>query len=99
MKTLAKQLGFLVISLAMILGATCHQVYAHDLWIQVRDYTPMVNEETTMTLGYDHYFPTRGFMDKKDLEEIYVLNQEGNKVGIKAYSDVEFKGVKSLKKK
>jgi uncharacterized GH25 family protein len=58
-----------------------------------------VGDEITMTLGYDHHLPARGFMDKKDLEEIYILDQEGKKLGIKGYSDVEFKGEKPLKKK
>jgi len=99
MKKFAERLGFLVISMTLILGAACHQAIAHDLWLQVRDFTPQVGEEISLTLGYGHYLPAREFMPKENLEEIYVLDQEGNKIGIKAYSDVEFKGEKTLKKK
>ena len=98
MRIFAKQLSVLVFFLTLILQVTCYQADAHDMWLEVRDYTPQVGEEITLTLGYGHYLPTRTFMDKKDLEEIYVLDQEGNKIGIKAYSDVEFKGEKTLKK-
>lgn len=99
MRKFAKRLGFLAISMTLILGAACHQAIAHDLWLEVRDYTPEVDDDITFTLGYGHYLPAREFMDKKDLEEIYMIDQKGNKVDIKSYSDVEFKVDKPLKKK
>jgi uncharacterized GH25 family protein len=98
MRIFAKQLSVLVFFLTLILGVTCNQAAAHDMWLEVRDYTPQVGEEISLTLGYGHYLPPREFMPSKDLEEIYMLDQKGNKVGIKSYSDVEFKGVKPPKK-
>jgi uncharacterized GH25 family protein len=99
MKIFAKQLSALVFFLMLIFGVTFNQADAHDMWLEVRDYTPMVDEEITMTLASCHHLPARSFMNKKGLEEIYVLDQEGNKLGIKAYSDIEFKVEKPLKKK
>jgi len=98
MRIFAKRFGFLVISLTLVLGATCYQAGAHDMWLEVRDYTPQVGEEITLTLAYGHHFPARGFMAEEDLDEIYMLDPEGKKIGIKSFSEVEFKGEKSLKK-
>jgi len=97
MKIFAKQLGMLGLCLTLVLGVACYQAIAHDMWLEVRDYTPQVGEEITLTLGYGHYLPAREFMDQKDLEEIYMLDQEGKRIGIKPYSDVEFRGDKPLK--
>jgi len=99
MRIFAKQLSVLVFFLTLILGVSCNQAGAHDMWLEVRDYTPQVGEEISLTLGYGHYLPAREFMDKENLEEIYVLDQEGNKTDIKDYSDVEFKVEKPLKNK
>ncbi|MBC8433035.1 MAG: DUF4198 domain-containing protein [Desulfobacterales bacterium] len=87
----------LAVVVGFCLGTTCQPACAHNLWLEVRDYTPQVGENISLRLAYDHYFPTREFMDKENLEEIYVLDPEGNKITIKAHSDVEFKGDKPLK--
>jgi uncharacterized GH25 family protein len=79
------------------LGITCYQANAHDLFLQVRDYTPHVNEEITLILGYGHYLPAREFMPNEYLEKIYMLDPSGKKIRIKRYSEVEFKGKKTLK--
>lgn len=97
MKFITKQLGNLGLCLALILGATCYQVSAHDLWLQVRDYTPPPGEEITLTLGYGHYLPAREFMPNEYLEEIYILDPGGKKIGLERYSEAEFKGKKALK--
>lgn len=99
MRIFAKRLGVLTLSLALTLGIICYQANAHDMWLEVRDYTPQAGENITLTLAYGHHFPARGFLDKENLEEIYVLDQEGNKIDIKDYSDVEFKVQKPLKNK
>lgn len=99
MRFFAKQLSVLVLCLTLILGVTCYQASAHDMWLEVRDYTSAVGDEISLTLGYGHYLPAREFMDRKNLEEIYILDEKGNKIGMKAYSDVEFKGERPLKKK
>lgn len=92
-----RQLGVLGLCLTLILGATCYQVSAHDLWLEVRDYTADAGEDITLTLGYGHYLPAREFMSNVDLEEIYILDNKGNRIGLGSYSDVEFKGEKPLK--
>ena len=96
MKVFTKQLGILGLYIALVLGTTCYQASAHVLWLQVRDYTPQVGEEITLTLGYGHYLPAREFMPGEDLEKIYILDPKGKKIGIKRYSDVEYKGEKPL---
>ncbi|MDL1979107.1 MAG: DUF4198 domain-containing protein [Deltaproteobacteria bacterium] len=96
MKIFAKQLGLLVFCFTLVLGVTCYQASAHDLWLEVRDYTPEMGEDITLTLGYGHYLPAREFMTHVDLEEIYMLDNKGKRRGISRYSDVEFKGEKPL---
>jgi uncharacterized GH25 family protein len=64
---------------------------AHDMWIEVRDYTPAAGEEITMTLAYDHHLPAREFLPKERLDEIFLLRPDGSKVAIKGYSEVEYK--------
>jgi uncharacterized GH25 family protein len=64
---------------------------AHDMWIEVRDYTPPMGEEVTMTLGYDHYLPARNFLPKDYLDEIYLLDPKGKRIDVKRYSEVEYK--------
>lgn len=97
MRIFTKQLQMLGLCIALVLGTTCYHASAHDLWLQVRDYTPQVGEGITLTLGYGHYLPSREFMPNKDLEEIYMLDPDGKKIGIKPYSDVEYRGEKPLK--
>ena len=99
MKIFTKQLGMLGLCIALVLGITCYQASAHDLWLEIRDYTPQLGEEITLTLGYGHYLPAREFMPGEDLEKIYILAPQGKKIGIKRYSDVEYKGDKPLDQK
>ncbi|MCD6578868.1 DUF4198 domain-containing protein [bacterium] len=96
MKIFTKRLEILGLCIALVLGTTCYQASAHVLWLQVRDYTPQVDEEITLTLGYGHYLPAREFMPGEDLEKIYILAPQGKKIEIKRYSDVEYKGDKPL---
>lgn len=98
MKKFAEQLGLLIISMTLIWGAACQQVCAHDLWMQIRDYTPEKGDDITLTLGYGHYLPAREFMPSKDLEEIYMLAPDGKRIKIKHHSEVEYGGEKPLKK-
>lgn len=97
MKRFAKRLGISAMFTAIIFGAICHQVYAHDLWLQVNDYTPEVGEDLSLTLGYGHHFPAREFMDKDDLAEIHVLDGKKRKIGVKTDSEVIFQTEKNLK--
>ena len=98
MRMFAKQFGVLGLCLALVLGITCYQASAHDLWLEVRDYTPEVGEDITLTLGYGHYLPAHEFMTHLDLEEIYMLDNKGKRIGLERYSDVEFRGEKPLEK-
>ncbi len=72
-------------------------VFAHDMWIEVRDYTPLAGEEVTMTLGYDHYLPSRNFLPQDYLDKIYMLDPKANRINVKRYSEVEYKADKELK--
>lgn len=92
MKILIRELGVLGLCITLIIGITCHHASAHDFWLEIRDYTPMVGEDITLTLGYGHYLPAREFMANEYLEEIYMLGKEGKRMGIKPCSDVEYKG-------
>ena len=96
MRIFARQLGVLGLCLILVLGVTCYQASAHDLWLEVRDYTPEMGEDITLTLGYGHYLPAREFMTHVDLEEIYMLDNKDKRIGLERYSDVEFRGEKPL---
>lgn len=99
MRIYVKRLNPVFLCLFIATVAFCTSASAHDMWLDIRDYnTPQAGEEITLTLAYDHHFPTRGFMAKEELKEIYMLDPEGNRIGIKSYSDVEFKGERPLKK-
>ncbi len=69
---------------------------AHDTWIEVRDYTPAPGEELTLVMASDHYFPTRIFMAKEDMDDLYLLIPDGSRMAINGYSDVEYKAAKNL---
>jgi len=70
---------------------------AHDMWLEVRDYTPEPGEEINIVIAYDHHFPTREFMNPNDLEEIFLCNNKGDKTGFNNFSEVELKTQKPLK--
>jgi uncharacterized GH25 family protein len=80
-----------------IIGFSGTMASAHDMWIEVRDYTPHTGEEVTMTLGYGHYLPAREFLPQDYLDEIYVLNPKAKKIDVKKYSEVEYKVDAELK--
>jgi uncharacterized GH25 family protein len=79
-----------------LLAPMAAPVLAHDMWIDVRDYTPAPGEVVTMTLAYGHYLPAREFLPKEYLDEIYLLDPNGNRLEIQGCSDVEFKTQKVL---
>jgi len=79
-----------------LLAAMVAPVLAHDMWVDVRDYTPAPGEEVTMVLAYGHHLPAHGFLPKESLDEIYLLDPKGNRMEIQAYSDVEYKSQKAL---
>ncbi len=97
MKKFLKTMFALILSMTTVFALTCHPVMAHDMWLDVRDYTPAKGEDISLTIAYDHYFPTRGFMNPDDLEEIYIRNKNGEKINFKAFSDVEIKADTPLK--
>lgn len=82
--------------MVLVLGVNVLCAGAHDFWIEVNDYTPKLGEDITLTLGYGHYLPSREFMPKDSLEEIYLLDEKGKKTGFKQFSEVEFKEEKPL---
>lgn len=64
---------------------------AHDMWIEVRDYTPAPGEEVTMTLAYDHHLPGWEFLPRERLDQIFLVRPDGSQAQIKPYSEVEYK--------
>jgi uncharacterized GH25 family protein len=66
------------------------RAFAHDMWIEVRDYTPSVGEKITMVLGYDHYLPARKFLPHDYLDKIYLLDPEAKLVDMKPNSELEY---------
>ncbi len=79
--------GLLIFSLV----ALAAPAPAHDMWIEVRDYTPAPGEEIAMTLAYDHHLPGREFLPKDRLQEIFLLRPDGSRAAIEGYSEVEYK--------
>ncbi|MDA8139964.1 MAG: DUF4198 domain-containing protein [Desulfobacteraceae bacterium] len=87
-----KQKCTLTIILMLLFGfCWARAAAAHDMWIEVRDYTPAPGEEITMTLTYDHHLPGREFLSKEYLHEIYMLRPDGSRTPIQSYSEVEYK--------
>lgn len=97
MKTFINRGTFSIFCLVLILSATGRFAFAHDLWLEVRDYTPQQGEEISLMVAYDHHFPTRVFMDKDDLGDLHILDPKGKSIGIQAYSALEYKTDKTLK--
>jgi len=96
MKISVKLFGLWSLFLVLVLGVNVFSAGAHDFWIEVNDYTPKVGEDIALTLGYGHYLPSREFMPKDSLEEIYLLDENAKKTGFKQYSEVELKEEKPL---
>ena len=96
MKISVKLFGLWSLFLVLVLGVNVFSAGAHDFWLEVNDYTPKVEEAIILKLGYGHYLPPREFMPKDSLEELYVLDEKGNKTAFKQYSEIEFKEEKPL---
>jgi uncharacterized GH25 family protein len=97
MRINAKRLNIMFLCLIMATVLFCSSASAHDMWVEVRNYTPETGQDITMTVGYDHYLPAREFLPKEYLDEIYMLDPNGKRLGVERYSDVEFKANKAPK--
>lgn len=93
-----KKINIYTICLLTILFIFAHSAFAHDMWIEMRDYTPAKTDEITMTLAYGHHFPARDFMDNDRLEKIYMLSPDGTQLTVTPYSENEYKLEKPLGK-
>jgi len=71
--------GLVILSVALfiVLGVLCFNAGAHDLWINVADYTPEVGQIIKGNLGYGHRFPEADFLHTKALEKLYLIDPEG----------------------
>lgn len=91
MKILCLRSQIMTLAALFLLAISATSVFAHDMWIEVRDYTPQPGEEITLVMGYDHYLPARGFLPKDYLDQIFMLTPKGDRIQIKGYSDVEYR--------
>ncbi len=60
-----------------ILLLVCGNVFAHDYWLIVDNYSPAVNEEITVTVCYGHAFPSDGDASAKSVEKIMLVEPDG----------------------
>ena len=74
----------------------CPQAYAHYPWINLADYSPEVGKALKVTIGWGHRYPLDGFLKKDALESIYLLDSEGKKSAIQAFSELEFQSEESI---
>lgn len=98
MKMYGWYLGFNILAVLFV-ATMVPQAAAHDLWLELRDYTPAPGEHVSLTLAYGHHFPARGFMDLNRLEKIYALDQAGHEIGVNSSSNLEFRSKEPFKTK
>lgn len=77
----------------LLLGFYSMPVQAHQLWINMTDYTPSIwqhpkyapepRAKTIAYFGWGHKYPVADFPDKKYLETMYQFEPDGSKIEIK----------------
>ncbi len=69
----------MILGLAILLvGMVSSNAYAHYCWINVDNYSPKVDEEVVISIGYGHRFPTdEVFKKAEDIESFYLVDPEG----------------------
>lgn len=97
MKTSIERFGVLALVVTCVFMIFPVWAPAHDMWLEMQDYTIDAGEDLSLTLAYGHHFPARGVMDKDDLEEVYVLDGKGQRMDIKADANITYKTVKASK--
>jgi uncharacterized GH25 family protein len=76
---------------ALIPAMVSSHAQAHDLWVEAQNHTLQPNQVISVALGLDHCFPAQEFLPEENLEEIYLLDPQGKRIGMKRYD------VKALK--
>jgi len=91
----------LIICLSLVLMGLSKTVSAHDLWINVEDYTPEAGKHIRVTLGYGHYYLSPGseVMPQEYLGKIYIISPNGRHLKLKPDFQGGYKTVASLQDK
>jgi uncharacterized GH25 family protein len=97
MKSITQKCVVSVLAMIFLIIMNSSSAICHDMWFEVRDYTPELGDDITLTLAYGHHFPARGFMDKDRLKEIYAISPDGNRLEVESDSEVEFKTSEPVK--
>ena len=100
MRIFGKRLVVLSLSLALVLGVFSMPANAHLLWINVGDYTTSTKRPVRVTIGWGHDFasPVGNVMyNQEGLDEICMLDPNGNRLKMKSINEIEFEVEKPLK--
>ncbi len=79
--------NMLWICLALVLSLiSFNRLNAHDLWINVEDYTPDLGTPLWITLGYGHYYlcPGTEFIEKQYRGKVFLIDPDGRRLKLKA---------------
>jgi len=92
---------FMILGLTILLTAmVSSNAYAHYCWINVDNYSPKVDEEVVISIGYGHCFPMDGVFKKaEDIESFYLVDPEGKILAleVKTQGEGEEKQVSPIK--
>ncbi len=88
MKTIINRFGMMALVVTCMLFVSFSGALAHDMWLEMQDYTVNTGEALFLKLTSAHHFPARGVMDRDDLEEVYVLDGKGGRTDFKADAGV-----------
>jgi uncharacterized GH25 family protein len=72
---------------------------AHDLWINVDNYTPPTGRQATLNIGWGHSFgnPVGNFMlDRDRMESVSILDPNGRPVPLEVLNDIDHRTKASL---
>ena len=89
-------LGLVILLVAMVSS----NAYAHYCWINVDNYSPKVDEEVVISIGYGHRFPVDDVFKKaEDIESFYLVDPEGKilPLEVKTQGEGEEKQVSPVK--
>jgi len=80
----------IVILYSLIILLFASIVYAHDLWLNAKNYFPKPGEVVTIELGWGHRFPTDEVIKEGWLESIYAISPKGENISLKKLDPTHF---------
>ena len=90
----------MILGLAIFLvGMVSSNAYAHYLWVNVDNYSPKMDEEITISLGWGHHFPEDGLPAADKLERMYLISPDEKKIPLEIRPEGEKGLVGSVKVK